>query len=402
MNHTINIDFKISRERSLSRIENNNLRYMNKTIKTLSVCSLAAYSLIGLSSCKNDGNAKQQAAAPQLATLTVSEGDADLNTNYPATLHGKNDVEIRPQISGFLTKVHVKEGQRVSAGQLLFTIDQVQLQAAVDASRAAVAVAQANVNTAQTNADNNKILLDKNIISAPAYQTSVDQLNAAKAQLGQAQANLRSAEKNLSYTLVKAPAAGVVGTIDNKEGSLVSPSTLLTILSDNGEMEAYFSMTEKEILSLTDQGRRSMTQVLDSLPGVELKLANGEIYSQPGRIVSISGVLDPATGSATVKAAFPNPDGMLRSGNTGQVLLPSINKGVITIPQKATFEIQDMKFVYVVGDSSKIHQSPIEIDSKNDGTNYIVTKGLKPGDVIVIEGVGSSVKDGMVISPKQN
>lgn len=372
------------------------------TFKMMSVCSLAACSLFGLSSCKGDGNANQQAPAMSLATLTVSEGDADLNTNYPATLHGKNDVEIRPQISGFLTKVHVTEGQHVAAGQLLFTIDQVQLQAAVDASRAAVAVAQANVNTAQTNADNNKILLDKNIISASAYQTSVDQLNAAKAQLGQAQANLKSAEKNLSYTLVKAPAAGVVGTIDNKEGSLVSPSTLLTILSDNGLMEAYFSMTEKEILALTDQGRRSMTQVIDSLPGVELKLANGEIYSQPGRIISISGVLDPATGSATVKAAFPNPEGMLRSGNTGQVLLPSISKGVITIPQKATFEIQDMKFVYLVGDSSKVHQSPIEIDSKNDGQNYIVTKGLKPGDVIVIEGVGSSVKDGMQITPKQN
>ncbi|MCM1489589.1 MAG: efflux RND transporter periplasmic adaptor subunit [Muribaculum sp.] len=375
---------------------------MNKTLKTLSVCSLAAYSVFGLSSCKSDGNANQQAPAMSLATLTVSEGDADLNTNYPATLHGKNDVEIRPQITGFLTKVHVTEGQHVSAGQLLFTIDQVQLQAAVDAARAAVAVAQANVNTAQTNADNNKILLDKNIISASAYQTSVDQLNAAKAQLGQARANLTSSEKNLSYTLVKAPVAGVVGTIDNKEGTLVSPQTLLTILSDNGQMEAYFSMTEKEILALTDNGRKSMAQALDSLPGVELKLANGEIYSQPGRIVSISGVLDPATGSATVKAAFPNPDGMLRSGNTGQVLLPSINKGVITIPQKATFEIQDMKFVYVVGDSSKVHQSPIEIDSKNDGVNYIVTKGLNPGDVIVIEGVGSSVKDGMTINPKQN
>lgn len=166
-------------------------------------------------------------------------------------------------------------------------------------------------------------------------------------------------------------------------------------------MEAYFSMTEKEILALTDNGRLSVKQVLDSLPAVQLKLANGDIYSQPGRIISISGVLDPSTGSATVKAAFPNPDGMLRSGNTGQVLLPSINRGVITIPQKATFELQDMKFVFVVGDSSKVHQTPIEIDSKSDGVNYIVTKGLKSGDVVVIEGVGSTVKDGMVITPKK-
>ena len=166
--------------------------------KNLTKIAVGALILTGaglaLTSCKGDGNAQQQQAAPTLATLKVTESDADLNTNYPATLHGKNDVEIRPQISGFLTKVHVQEGQKVAAGQLLFTIDQVQLQAAVDAAKAAVAVAQASVNTAQTNANNNKILLDKNIISASAYQTSVDQLNAAKAQLGQAQANLTSAQ----------------------------------------------------------------------------------------------------------------------------------------------------------------------------------------------------------------
>lgn len=370
-----------------------------KTFTGLALLSVCAG--LAVSSCKGDSQQQGQPTAPEIAVMAVTPADADLNTVYPATLHGKNDVEIRPQISGFLTKVMVQEGQHVTAGQTLFIIDQVQLQASVDAARAAVSVAQASVNTAQTNADNNKILLDKNIISQSAYQTSVDQLNAAKAQLGQARANLTSAEKNLSYTVVKAPAAGVVGTIDNKEGSLVSPSTLLTILSDNGQMEAYFSMTEKEILALTDNGRLSMKQVIDSLPGVELKLATGEIYSQPGRIISISGVLDPSTGSATVKAAFPNPDGMLRSGNTGQVLLPQVNRGVITIPQKATFEIQDMKFVYVLGDSAKVHQTPITIDSKNDGTNYIVTKGLNEGDVIVIEGVGSTIKDGMVISPKK-
>ena len=375
---------------------------MKKNLTNIAVCSLMIAGGLAITSCKGEGNAQQQQNAPALATMTVSESDADLNTNYPATLHGKNDVEIRPQISGFLTKVHVQEGQKVAAGQLLFTIDQVQLQAAVDAAKAAVSVAQASVNTAQTNANNNKILLDKNIISASAYQTSVDQLNAAKAQLGQAQANLTSAQKNLSYTLVKAPVAGVVGTIDNKEGALVSPSTLLTILSDNGQMEAYFSMTEKEILSLTDQGRRSIKQAIDSMPAVELKLANGEVYSQPGRIISISGVLDPTTGSATVKAAFPNPDGMLRSGNTGQVMIPNVHNNTIQIPQSATFEIQDMKFCYVVGDSSKLHTTPITVSEQNDGKMYIVTSGLKPGDVIVTEGVGITAKDGMIITPKTN
>lgn len=348
----------------------------------------------------NGKQQEMQQSAPELAVLTVGETDADLNTVYPATLHGKNDVEIRPQISGFLTKVMVHEGQRVSAGQTLFTIDQVQLQAAVDAAKAAVEVARANVNTAQTNATNNKILLDKNIIAPTAYQTSLDALNAAKAQLNQAQANLISSQKNLSYCVVKAPAPGIVGTIDNKEGSLVGPSTLLTVLSDNGGMEAYFSMTEKEILALTEGGKRTIAEAIPTLPAVQLQLADGEMYPEKGKIISISGVLDQATGSALVKAAFPNPEGMLRSGNTGKVLVPNPQSGVILVPQTATFEIQDMKFVYVLGDSAKVHATPITIDANNDGKNYIVTSGLQPGQQIVVEGVGVSVRDGMVISPK--
>lgn len=352
---------------------------------------------------------------PELAVITVGEEDTKLETSFPATLHGENDVEIRPQISGFLTKVHVQEGQHVSKGQVLFTIDQVSLQATVDAAQAAVQsasaqvnVAQANVNTAQTNANNNKILLDKNIISASAYQTSVDALNAAKSQLnaakaGQAQANaqLVSAKKNLSYSTVTAPVSGVVGVIDNKEGALVSPSTLLTVLSNNSDIEAYFSLNEKDLLSMTDNGKRSIKEAIAQMPDVTLLLANGERYSRPGKIVSISGVIDPTTGSASAKALFPNPDGMINSGATGQVLIPSLRTNAILIPQTATYEVQDMKFCYVVGDSSKVHSVPITIAPENDGQTYIVTGGLKPGDVIVTEGVGISVKDNMVIKPKK-
>ena len=355
-----------------------------------------------LPSCK--GKQDQQGAqqqVPELAVITVGEEDASLERGYPVSLQGENDVEIRPQISGFLTKVNVEEGQHVAKGQMLFTIDQVQLKAAVDAAEAAVAVAQANVNTATTNANNNKILLDKNIISAPAYQTSADALNAAKAQLNQANANLVSARKNLSYSVVTAPVSGVVGQIDYKEGTLVSPQTLLTVLSNNGDMEAYFSLNEKEILDMTDNGRRSIKAAIDSMPEVYLQLANGERYQYPGKIISISGVLDKATGSAQAKAKFPNPDGMLRSGNTGTLLIPDMQRNVIQVPQSATFEIQDMKFVYLLGDSSKVHSAPIEVSSNSDGKSYIVTSGLKPGDVVVTEGVGITVKEGMQIKPKK-
>ena len=352
-----------------------------------------------LVSCSGD---KQQAAAPapELAVITVGEENATLHHIYPATLHGKNDVEIRPQISGFLTKVHVQEGQKVSKGQTLFTIDQVQLQAAVDAAKAQVAVAEANVNTAQTNAQNNKLLFDKNIISASAYQTSVGALNSAKAQLNAAKAQLTSAQKNLSYSVVSAPASGMVGSITFKEGTLVSPSTLLTILSNNSDIEAYFSMNEKDVLNLTNNGKRTLQQALDSLPEVTLKLANGEEYAHKGKIISVSGVIDAATGSATVKAAFVNPDGMIRSGSTGQILLPNMAEGVIQIPQKATYEIQNLKFCYVLGDSSKVQSRAIEVADQHDGKNFIITKGLNKGDVVVVEGVGITVKDGMVIKPK--
>lgn len=352
-----------------------------------------------ITGCKKEQQQAQQ--VPELAVMTVATSDATLNTGYPCTLQGENDVEIRPQATGFLTKVYVKEGQHVSAGQVLFEIDKVQLQAAVDQARAAVAVAQANVNTAQTNANNNKLLLDKGIIGAPAYQTSVDALNAAKAQLNQTNANLISAQKALSYSVVKAPVSGMVGTIDNKEGTLVSPSTLLTVISNNTKMEALFSITEKELLALTDGGKRSVESAKDAMPQVQLQLADGSIYQYPGTIISISGVLDRTTGSASVRASFPNPDGMLRSGNTGIILIPSTSNGAIQIPQSATFEIQDMKFCYVVGDSAKVHSTPITVSELNDGKNYIVTSGLNEGDQIVVEGVGISVQDGMTIKPKK-
>lgn len=353
-----------------------------------------------LPSCKGKSDQQQGMMAPELAVLTMATTDATLETAYPATLEGKNDVEIRPQVSGFLTKVNVKEGDHVSKGQVLFTIDQVQLQAAVEQAQAAVAVAQANVNTATTNANNNKILLDKNIISASAYQTSVDALNSAKAQLQQAQAGLTSARKNLSYSVVTAPVSGMVGVIDFKEGALVSPSTLLTVLSNNSDIEANFSLTEKDVLNYTDGGKRSLKEAIGQLPEVSLQLANGEVYPYKGKIISVSGVLNQATGSANAKALFPNPDGMLRSGNTGKVLLPSVHQGVMLVPQKATFEVQDMKFVFVVEDSAKLKSRNITIAPENDGKNYIVTSGLNPGETIVTEGVGITTREGMVITPK--
>ncbi|MDE6811528.1 MAG: efflux RND transporter periplasmic adaptor subunit, partial [Muribaculaceae bacterium] len=340
-------------------------------------------------SCKKETK-QQQPVVPELAVMTLSQTDATLDTSYPTTLEGENDVQIRPQATGFLTRVCVQEGQTVRKGEILFEIDKVQLQAAVDQAQAAVAVAQANVNTAQTNVNNNKILYDKQIIGSPAYQTSVDGLNAAKAQLNQAQAALTSARKNLSYAVVTAPSSGVIGSIDIKEGSLVSPSTLLTILSNNADMQASFSFTQSELFQITENGARSISQAISSMPPVRLELPNGEIYGREGRIVSISGVLDPATRSVTAKAIFPNPDGLLHSGNTGRILIPTSYSNIILVPQNATYTSQDMRFAFVVNDSNAVHSVPIKVSDQDDGKSFIVTEGLKPGERIVTEGVGIS------------
>ncbi len=386
---------------------------MKKNWLSMSAIALGLCGLMLTACGKKDQ--QQQQAVPELAVMTVGEENATLETGYPATLHGTNDVEIRPQIQGFITQVCVQEGQRVAKGQVLFRIDQVQLQAAVDAAKgqvaqakAAVEVALANVNTQQTNANNNKLLLNQNIIAPTAYQLSVDALNAAKAQANQAraalssaQAQLVSAQKNLSYSTITAPASGIVGTIDFKEGALVSPQTLLTVLSNNGEMEAYFSMNEKEVLALTDNGKRTLEQAIAGMPEVSLKLANGEVYPLKGRVKSISGVLDPQTGAAKFVAVFPNTNGMLHSGNTAQVLIPNMTPNAIQIPQKATTEMQDMKFVFTVDKNNMVHRTPITVSDINDGHSYIVTSGLNPGDVIATEGVGFTLKDSLIIKPKR-
>lgn len=369
---------------------------------TYKVMGLAAASLtvLVLNSC-NGKQETQQTQSPAINVLTISTGNSMLSNTYPATIKGKTDIEIRPQVSGFITKVHVDEGESVRKGQILFTIDQVQYQAAVDQANASVAAAKTAVATAQLTEQTKRTLLDKGIISEYDWQTADNSLQQAKAQLAQAEAQLISARKNLAYTVVTAPSDGVVGKIPNREGSLASPSSAqaLTTISDNSSVYAYFSLTEKDILQLTDGGTKSLNTAIQGLPSVNLTLADGNIYPYEGKIATVSGVIDNTTGAASVRALFPNPNGMLHSGNTGSIIIPVESKDAIIIPQKATFEVQDKKFVYTVNDSNMTVSVPITVLGVNDGKNYVVTSGLTPGQRIVIEGVGSSVREGMPITP---
>lgn len=371
-----------------------------KLLKATSFILAGTTMMTVMSSC-GGSQQQQQAPAPEIATITLSPSTSEVESAYPALIKGKTDIAIRPQVTGFITKVHVDEGQHVRKGQTLFTIDQVQFKAAVDQAAAAVSAAQTAVKTAQLTADNKKMLLDKNIISPYEWQLADNDLQNAKSALAQANAALVNARKNLAYTTVTAPSDGVVGTIPSREGSLASPSSAqpLTTISDNSQVYAYFSLTEKDLLELSDNGRRTLDAAIDSMPQVQLRLADGNIYPVSGKVATVSGVIDNTTGAASVRALFDNPNGMLRSGSTGAVLMPHSSDNVIVIPQKATFELQDRRFVYTVNDSNKVASTPITVAPFNDGKTFVVTSGLKAGDRIAVEGIGTKVKDGIVITP---
>ena len=371
-------------------------------VKSLAAVVAASATILSLTSC--GGSQQQQGMgqqAPEIATITVEPTTSDLNRNYSATIKGKTDIDVRPLVSGFITKVHVDEGQRVSKGQALFTLDQVQYQAAVDQAQAAVNSAKTAVETQRLTAANKQRLFEKNIISEYENQLAKNSLAQAEASLAQAQAGLVNAKKNLSYTVVTAPSDGFIGSIPNREGSLASPSmvTPLTTVSDNSDVYAYFSLNEKDILEMTDGGKVALNQAIASMPEVSLQLADGTVYPEKGKVATVSGVIDNTTGTANLRARFRNINGMLRSGSTGQILVPDHKDGVILIPQKATFEIQDLKFVYVLNDSNKTHSTQITVSPMSDGQNYIVTSGLQAGDRVVVEGVGTSVRDNMPVVP---
>ena len=374
-----------------------NLKAM-KTAGTL----LSTAAILCFTSCGgNQQQQTQQAPAPQIATMTVGYTTSDLENAYPVTIKGRTDIDIRPQVTGFITKVHVDEGQQVKKGQILFTLDQVQYQAAVDAAEAAIRVAESAVGTAKLTEANKRKLFDKNIISEYEWQMADNNLKSAQAQLASAQAQLTSARKNLAYTQVTSPSDGVIGAIPNREGSLASPSSAqpLTTVSDNSEVYAYFSLNEKDILDLTKDGSVSLNSSVDKMPEVTLRLANGQTYPYKGKVATVSGVIGSSTGSASVRALFDNKNGMLRSGSTGQVLIPIHSVSALVIPQKATYELQDRRFVFVVTDSNTVKAVPITVFPVTDGKTFVVTSGIQPGDKIAIEGVGTKLKDGMTISP---
>ncbi len=335
----------------------------------------------------------------EFTVTTVSTTSSNQTTSYPATIKGTQDIEIRPQVSGFIVKLCVDEGATVRKGQALFQIDPTQYQAAFNQAKAAVEAAKASLETVKSTEANKKLLHEQHIISDFEYQTAVNNLLSAKASLSQAEASLTAARQNLGFCTVTSPSDGVVGTFPYRVGSLVGPSSAqaLTTVSEIKQMYVYFSMTEKELLRLTKAGG-TLKEQLEKMPAVQLQLSDGSIYSESGKIEVVSGVIDQSTGSVSMRALFPNSENILRSGGMANVIFPYTMENVILVPQSATQEIQDKKFVYVLQPDQTIKHTEITISNLNDGKNYIVTGGLKVGDQIVVEGV-QKLSDGQQIVP---
>ena len=333
----------------------------------------------------------------EFPVVTVGTASTTMQSTYPATIKGVQDVEIHPKVQGFITQVNVREGQTVSAGQVLFVLDNVTYQAQVCQAQASVNTATASCNTAKLNYENSQKLHENGVIGDFELQSATNQYEQAKASLAAAEANLASAKEMLSFCYVKSPASGVVGSLPFKVGALVSASNTLTSVSNISSMEVYFSMTEKDVLEM-GKNAGGLNGAIQEMPAVQLKLADGNIYGQEGKVTKMSGVIDPATGSVQMIAVFQNPDKLLKSGGSGTIVIPHSNSNAIIIPQSCVSEVQDKHFVYIVGADNKVKYTEIKVDPQNDGNNYIVTEGLKTGDKFVTNGI-TKLTDGMEIVP---
>ena len=361
-------------------------------MKKIKIFVMAASALL-LASCGGKSGGRPTFGDNEYPVVTVGTSNASSQVTYPASIKGVQDVQISPKVQGFITQINVKEGQTVSAGQVLFVIDNATYQAQVRQSQASVNTAQASCNTAKLTYENAQKLYDNKVIGDFELQSAKNGYESAKASLAVAQAGLASAQEMLSFCYVKSPAAGVVGTLPYKVGTLVSAANVLTTVSNISQMEVYFSMTEKDALAMSKSG-----EGLNALPAVKLQLADGTLYGHEGKVTKMSGVIDQTTGSVQLIAVFPNPEKMLKSGGSGSIVIPHDNESAIVIPQGSVVEVQNKKFVYLLGKENRVVYTEIKVAPQDNGHSYVVTDGLKVGDKYVSNGI-TKLTDGMEIVP---
>src|ERR1700744_1186383 len=349
---------------------------------------------------------KQQTALapspPSLPVVTIVKGTDTTYQEYPASVEGTVNVEVRPQVSGSLDKVFVDEGAFVSAGQPIFKINEQPYRAALNNAIASQHAAESAAANAQLEIDKLTPLVENKVVSDYQLKTAKATNQVSKANIEQAKANIATAQINLGYTLIKAPVSGYIGRLLKKQGSLVTPADVdaLTQLSDVHDVRVYFSLGEKDFVNFKEEYNGStLKDKLNHLPPVALLLADNSEYATKGKIDMIDGQFDKTTAAITVRATFANSQGLLRSGNTGKIKLSLLHTDALTVPQSATIEMQDKVFVFALADSNKVKRVPITISGR-DGTNYIVTDGVKAGDQIVLSGV-DHLQEGAKITPQK-
>ena len=366
--------------------------------KNVRLLGIAAACLLAAACGKEQGAKNKGQAAGSYKTMVVGRQDMNLSRQYSATLTGRQIVEVRPQVSGCITRILIGEGENVRKGQTLFVIDQVPYRAALESAVSARKSAEARLATARMNYENETRLQESHVVGAVSVTTMRNALLEAEAALAQAKAQETSARNNLSYTEVKSPANGVTSMIPWHVGSLVSStiSEPLVTVADDSEVYAYFSITEDQELDLVSR-YGSVAAFISEAPAVTLRLSNGRDYPVAGHISAVSGTVDNTTGAVTLRATFANPDHLLHNGGSATVVVPTKRTNCIVIPQEATYELQNRMFVYRIVDG-KTKATPINLFPQNNGKEYIVEEGLNEGDTIIAEGAGL-LKEGIVVAP---
>ncbi len=372
-------------------------------------CAPISMVLLAFAGCGHRGSAPGAGRGGGMApagpmpykVAAVYSGVATMYYSFPATIQGEQDVEIRPKVDGFIERIFVDEGANVRKSQLLFELKNPQYEAAVRTAAANVKIAEADVQTAENDVEKVRPLVEKDIISAYELKSKEFTLQSKRASLASANAELVNANVNVGYTYLISPSDGVIGLIPYKVGSLVSSTSTnpLTIVYNTNRIYAYFSLNEKQLLLfLRSVKGKNLQKKLATMADVSLILADGKDYPVKGRVVTASGLISTETGSASLRANFPNAFGLIRSGNSATIRIPVTIDTAVLIPQNATYDMQGKKFVYMLSEKDSTVTTEIQVSENTIGKFYVVERGLKPGDKLIIEGVGN-LKPGMLIKP---
>jgi membrane fusion protein, multidrug efflux system len=359
--------------------------------------------LIVLQSCHSNqaGGGYAAPPPPNLPVITITDRPFTTYREYTASLEGSNDIEIRPQVNGYIEKIFVDEGAFVKKGQPLFKINDQPYQEALNNAMAALAVARANQSAAEIEVNKLEPLVQNNVISPIQLKTAKASYDASTAYVAQANATVGNAKINIGYALIKAPVDGYIGRVHIKIGSLVGTTNQdpLTNISEVKDVRAYFSVSETAFLRFKDEyPGKTLEEKIKNLPPVELILSDNSVYALKGRVEIVAGQFTTGSGAIPFRASFPNPNGALRSGNTGRVRISVTLPAGPVIPQEATYELQDKMFVFVLGDSNKVVNTSVQVGARA-GNYYLVDNGIKAGDKIVFSGV-DKLSDGAKINPE--